>query len=859
MNNENMRNERVSEVINAAYGIMSAIRLTMANSIEPVGVIGCLLYLESHDSLSEQVNGDINGSEIIAILDRDYISTIAGNIFNQWVEKGILYKTLCADLHKNEILYSVLTDYAKILKQISPLEIFKFWDVIHSQHLTKKECLYVFDTIIENAINRMGRSGGIFSQPVEVSELASLFLMPGYSTVFNPFSGLMSYATSIKGYASYTGVEINKTIWGLGMLRVSINDEARNVNSVLGDVSTWTQSKYDVIISTPPFNYPIEMSSILVNKRENASSVAIRRFAETTTDKGQLFTVVPMSVLWSDKDKEMRQEIIAQDYLDTIVLLPEKLFACTSIGTALVFLNKRKTDSGFVKMIDARTAYSENGNKRILDVERVLDMCKSKGHSIKEKVVVQIDEFAENDWTWDMMNYLHKEDMVIPDGHCIYMVKDILQPANTERHFQEERGHVAMISDLSNDAFVYEKSSYDFPVSDNLKNTVKLTESAILLSSIRALKPTYCYASESEPLFLQQNVSAFVFDDKKINPGYLCYQLSKAVLSPVGIIPRITKGMLCRLRITLPDLCLSDSLSLQKSCFETEKYAEKLAKARELGLQEIIDKMKAEYINEVRMRKHDMRPYMRQLASTERLMRFYLTNRDSETFEANMLSQLNYYHDALSHLSDLLEHLSDEEKYGISEKFNIDQYLYNLEILHNDDEGYDLMYDCNDSLLEKYGLPFHQVDLSKLKFDNIDSFKELCNQSEDDVVPLYVNISPVDFDRLVKNILENAKKHGFTDCNRNDYIVHVYLSIDENRQMFQIDFSNNGNPLPKGMTKERFGLNGEKAGLTGGTGRGGNIIKNIVTHYGGDYDIFVENNLTTVRVLLPIMQQTYEE
>jgi signal transduction histidine kinase len=70
--------------------------------------------------------------------------------------------------------------------------------------------------------------------------------------------------------------------------------------------------------------------------------------------------------------------------------------------------------------------------------------------------------------------------------------------------------------------------------------------------------------------------------------------------------------------------------------------------------------------------------------------------------------------------------------------------------------------------------------------------------------------------------------------------------------MYQIDFNNNGNPLLDGMTKSRFGIRGEKAGLTAGSGSGGYIVKSIVNHYGGDYDIFCKDGITTVRILLPI-------
>ena len=70
--------------------------------------------------------------------------------------------------------------------------------------------------------------------------------------------------------------------------------------------------------------------------------------------------------------------------------------------------------------------------------------------------------------------------------------------------------------------------------------------------------------------------------------------------------------------------------------------------------------------------------------------------------------------------------------------------------------------------------------------------------------------------------------------------------------MFQIDFRNNGNPLPDGMDKMRYGIKGEKAGSTGGTGIGGSYVKKCVEHYGGDYNIFMEDGWTVVRICLPI-------
>ena len=118
-----------------------------------------------------------------------------------------------------------------------------------------------------------------------------------------------------------------------------------------------------------------------------------------------------------------------------------------------------------------------------------------------------------------------------------------------------------------------------------------------------------------------------------------------------------------------------------------------------------------------------------------------------------------------------------------------------------------------------------------------------------------MKISRDDFDRVVGNIIQNAEIHGFVESDRKDYKIDVFLSIDEQKDMYQIDFVNNGSPLPIGLTKEMYGTNGKKAGRTGGTGVGGHIVKSFVEHFGGDYDLFMDNNEVVIRILLPIFRK----
>ena len=369
---------------------------------------------------------------------------------------------------------------------------------------------------------------------------------------------------------------------------------------------------------------------------------------------------------------------------------------------------------------------------------------------------------------------------------------------------------------------------------------------------------------------------------------------------------------------------------------------------------------KAEYINEVRMRKHDMGQYIFELGNIEDLMRYYLDNRETEKdFCKQLECLLDNFHSSLGELSTLLDNLSKEEQFGDPEAFNVTEFLSGLEKRHTKD-SYRIQYTCDFPSIKKYNKKKQQAELETIadqmmwedmerrieqddiadqmmwkdmerrveqddiadqimqenmeqqaeqddiadqmmqedmerqaELDDIADqmmWEDMKRQAElDDIADqmmqenmkqqvsfedrqtfssliepenmensngkLYVPpllIAPNDFQRAVSNIIDNARKHGFTDHSRDDYVLEVKLSIDSDKNMFVMDFRNNGNPLPDGMNKMRYGLKGEKAGKTAGTGIGGNYIKSFVEHYGGDYDIFMEDGWTVVRICLPI-------
>lgn len=299
--------------------------------------------------------------------------------------------------------------------------------------------------------------------------------------------------------------------------------------------------------------------------------------------------------------------------------------------------------------------------------------------------------------------------------------------------------------------------------------------------------------------------------------------------------------------LIIDKIIVPNHTDLERATFLSEANYQAI-EASKKKMEESLNEKKSEYINEVRMRKHDMRPHLRQMTSSERLMLYYLDNtNDIEDLIRLLKKQLFTSHNTLQSLSELVEHLSNEERFGEPESVNLNDYFHNIE--KNSELNFIIKVSCEKALAQR------EKEIEELKEknkkENVPSMQGMDEKSITEC-SLDVYIAPVDLDRIVNNIIENARRHGgLSDGRKTDYYISIDVKIDYQRDMYQIDFSNNGKPLPKGMTKERYGLKGEKAGPNAGTGSGGYIVKSIVEHYGGDFDLFSTDGITTIRIYLP--------
>jgi sensor histidine kinase regulating citrate/malate metabolism len=266
-----------------------------------------------------------------------------------------------------------------------------------------------------------------------------------------------------------------------------------------------------------------------------------------------------------------------------------------------------------------------------------------------------------------------------------------------------------------------------------------------------------------------------------------------------------------------------------------------------------------DYMDEVRSRKHDMKSHICQLTSAIKNIEYDLVHKnDKNIFSSekewldDMMEEVKNQSFAIKHLNTILDIFSREDKFGNPEVINIGKFISEnivagkkYKVVHNTD------YDA----LRDYGFDVPEKESNHEFFKGLIKIKIKYELEDEEIEDANVFVAKDDLLRLFDNIINNAVTHGFTEDSK-DYCIKTNLSVDPQRNMFQIDITNNGTPLPKGLDKHRYGIKGETAGKTGKSGEGGYIVKSIVEHYKGDFDIFTEDKgkhtLTTVRIFLPI-------
>ena len=607
-------------------------------------------------------------------------------------------------------------------------------------------------------------------------------------------------------------------------------------------VSNWDATDCDFIIVTPEFGREVVTSD---GETESVSSFSLEKvLGSMNVENRRALLLLPASALTSNgKMSKLRHDITEANLLDTVVLLPANVFNKTSIAATIIYLKTGRKQDEPITFMDLSSFIKEKEDldeeKDTIDINLVKEAIdKNDKKFINE---VSVSDVKDREYEWYVPNYMDHVKQV-PAGYRKILLSELLELLEDSELFSYS-GNIIREEYLVSNPFEEYVQTPDPGKPYILKNKIRQLvgveddkeDDDEYEYDVYKGSPFVVQYGEKELKTYYHEFNSTMFRDVcvpkschayRINPDLIDVNYLRLLLAQID---KESNGELRRNGIKRweggkginPVLLIPLSLDEQRRIYEDAKLNAAVEKARKEGLDKAIDSMKQEYMMEVRMRKHDMKPFLSQLDSQAKLITFYLDKIEGNDDVVSAIRQkLTGISNAVSELRLHLNRLTEEDIYGSPEVVNP------LDIL-NELTG----------TFSNYSVAL-EVDMVALKEAQIDTPE--------------IFISKVDFSTLATTIIENAVTHAFTGEGK-EYKVLILLSYNANKDVFTIDFKNNGNPMPQGMDKFRYGLKGEKGAKSHGTGLGGYRVKSITRHYNGDYDVFCNRlqNTTTIRVMFP--------
>ena len=286
-----------------------------------------------------------------------------------------------------------------------------------------------------------GKSGGEFFTPQEVSELLAKIAAAGRTSlnkVYDPACGsgslLLKFAKVLgkdNVRQGFFGQEINITTYNLCRINMFLHDiNYEKFDIALGDTllepKHWDDEPFDAIVSNPPYSikWAGDTNPVLINDprfspagvlapNSKADLAFTMHMLSWLSTSGTAAIVEFPGVLYrSGKEQKIRQYLIDNNFVDTVIQLPDNLFFGVTIATCIIVLKKSKHDNATL-FIDASGEFVHEGNKNKLapeNIERIYQAHVARKDEQHFARLVPNAEVAENDYNLAVSSYVEQPD-----------------------------------------------------------------------------------------------------------------------------------------------------------------------------------------------------------------------------------------------------------------------------------------------------------------------------------------------------------------------------------------------------------------------------------------------------------------
>ncbi|QCZ36599.1 type I restriction-modification system subunit M [Mycoplasma nasistruthionis] len=324
--------------------------------------------------------------------------------------------------------------FAYILKEINNIPI----DSVEDSGID------VFGEVYEYLISAYGndsnREAGAYFTPETVSVLLSKIVTNGKTeidSIYDPTCGtgsLLLQTRKIHGEGfvknGYFGQEIKNESYNLARMNMFLHDlNFTEFKIRLGDTLKepyFVNQKFEAVVSNPPYSlkWNLDKNPVLLQDErfQNAGVLAPSSKADLAfvlhslhylSAKGVAAIVCFPGVFHrGGAEQKIRQYLVENNYIDTIIELPQNLFFGTGISTYILVMKKNKQNDRNIMFINASKLFKKEGKHNILtdeNIAQIIDLFSSRKEEQYLSKIVTPDEIKENNYNLSVSNYVEIE------------------------------------------------------------------------------------------------------------------------------------------------------------------------------------------------------------------------------------------------------------------------------------------------------------------------------------------------------------------------------------------------------------------------------------------------------------------
>ena len=736
----------------------------------------------------------------------------------------------------------------------------------------------IFGPFFNNALYQgalhAGRQGEQWLTPYGLNRLLAGLAdpQPG-QLVYDPAVGLGGTLLAFKQHCPEIRImaeekELNTWAWAkMNLLMNGVYEADLRQGDSLCEVSE-EPLEADIAVSNFPFGLSVDTNKVRHEPYLNlpfeaktaeleGNSLFVQRMLYQVGEKGKVLVILPLRSLYKDRqERRLREYLIMQDWLEAVITLPYGLLYARTSPICILIINKAKPAlrQGKVLFINGSNLEVESKSKAYRSLSRVqidsliqayrdYGLQEPEDSRLRDCVaVVPCERIAEQQYNLNARRYaspilrqlqrLCLEQPLLPlsevfkqESPSVWVSQENLPERQIPFVRPQDLGASFAEYQLRTDSL--ESFAQQAPETEGRL----LNESALLINRLGAEFRLSYFEYQGQALVVHPDLMCFMPDKERVHLEYLLLQLYSELFQQQLQTyksdyehPSVVEKEFVQLQILLPERKIQEDHTRETKVQllrEEERKVERLRHRLNMGKQQaqneqhkIISSLQHELGNRlpaVLADVKDLRDYLYDKAQAKTPVRLDEPLFSEDWGEEDEAGEGDALYTVLQRMESML-------RYAIG---TIDAAGH---IIKADRNRLQLEYVLlRDFFAEIQALYAHEKGFSiEVEIEQDEQGKEL---------PLGTCLDKAQLSTAIVNLIENARRHGFTGSRR--YLIRFRVGLSSDKKELIIEYKNDGKPFPPEFSFQDFISYGNYAGQSGHSGIGGYLIHQIVDNHDG--------------------------